>query len=359
MDKMLVKFATQIFSSSMAAGMKYYQEQGKSNLSDCEGTIEFTLRLNDLYDALNRRYPAEGIKQGSSDIRVLKEGLKWLNEWEKELSDGLITKDMFLARTTAEGLRVTLNSTIDLCNHLLNKCSFRYVLTAKFNQDPLECFFGKVRQAAGENDHPDMPTFMQVYRTLSIYTLLKPPKFGNCEATEDAPILDFACFKSIFKCGENSSERQLEELRAKLDGLVDTESYPSWQAGYAAGVPIFSCVTQSSSRALLHLVTSLLRFLQLAVPGNLCGGLAPASSPVTTTSQLGLPCNMGSRSPRLFVPLKLWPAAQAWSLRPPFPAVSYFGRPLPRTFPAAYFSCPMNFKQAGSTNCAARPPFAP
>ncbi|KAH6940340.1 hypothetical protein HPB50_026925 [Hyalomma asiaticum] len=28
----------------------------------------------------------------------------------------------------------------------------------------------------------------------------------------------------------------------------------------------------------------------------------------------------------------------------------------PRTFPAAYFSCPMNFKQAGSTNCAARPP---
>ncbi|KAH6944295.1 hypothetical protein HPB50_002611 [Hyalomma asiaticum] len=28
----------------------------------------------------------------------------------------------------------------------------------------------------------------------------------------------------------------------------------------------------------------------------------------------------------------------------------------PCTFLAAYFSCPMNFKQAGSTNCAARPP---
>ncbi|KAH6936245.1 hypothetical protein HPB50_015037 [Hyalomma asiaticum] len=28
----------------------------------------------------------------------------------------------------------------------------------------------------------------------------------------------------------------------------------------------------------------------------------------------------------------------------------------PRTFPAAYFSCPMNFKQAGSTNSAAQPP---
>ncbi|KAH6947655.1 hypothetical protein HPB50_020547 [Hyalomma asiaticum] len=67
--------------------------------------------------------------------------------------------------------------------------------------------------------------------------------------------------------------------------------YPSWQAGYAGGLPIFSCVAQSSSRALLHLVTSLLRFLQPAVPGHLCGGFAPASSPANTMSQPGLRCS--------------------------------------------------------------------
>ncbi|KAH6931434.1 hypothetical protein HPB50_024402 [Hyalomma asiaticum] len=93
------------------------------------------------------------------------------------------------------------------------------------------------------------------------------------------------------------------------------------------GIPILSSVAQSSSHALLHLVTSPVRFLQPAVPGHLCGGLAPASSPANTTSQPGLPYNMGIRSRRLVVPLKLWPAARAWSLRLPIPAVSCFGHP--------------------------------
>lgn len=49
-----------------------------------------------------------------------------------------MVKEDFLTPNTAEGLRVTLRSTIDLCNYLLNDCGFHYVLTSKMNQDALE-----------------------------------------------------------------------------------------------------------------------------------------------------------------------------------------------------------------------------
>lgn len=54
------------------------------------------------------------------------------------MSNGSITKNEFLTKTTTEGLRISLQSTIDLVNYLLNDCNFSYVLTGKLNQDCLE-----------------------------------------------------------------------------------------------------------------------------------------------------------------------------------------------------------------------------
>lgn len=49
----------------------------------------------------------------------------------------------FLSRSTAAGLKVTLYSTFELTNVLLNSYNFRFVLTRKFNQDSLEVSFIK------------------------------------------------------------------------------------------------------------------------------------------------------------------------------------------------------------------------
>ncbi|KAG0430944.1 hypothetical protein HPB47_022243 [Ixodes persulcatus] len=54
-DKIRVKLATQVFSGSMAGGLNYNQEQGISELVDCEEFIHFIMHLNNLFDALNRR----------------------------------------------------------------------------------------------------------------------------------------------------------------------------------------------------------------------------------------------------------------------------------------------------------------
>lgn len=71
-------------------------------------------------------------------LQVLEESLLWLNNWEKLLKGGKIEKGDFLTRSTAEGLRVTLQSTIELTNFLLDECDYKYVLTGKMNQDCLE-----------------------------------------------------------------------------------------------------------------------------------------------------------------------------------------------------------------------------
>lgn len=50
----------------------------------------------------------------------------------------MIGKNDFLTQNTADGLKITLQSTIDAVNYLLNEKNFAYVLTSKFNQDRLE-----------------------------------------------------------------------------------------------------------------------------------------------------------------------------------------------------------------------------
>lgn len=62
----------------------------------------------------------------------------WLDTWETCMHEQQIHPNEFLTTTTAEGLRVTLRSTIELTNYLLWDCGFEYVLTGKMNQDPLE-----------------------------------------------------------------------------------------------------------------------------------------------------------------------------------------------------------------------------
>lgn len=58
--------------------------------------------------------------------------------WEDNVINHTIPEDEFLTKSTAEGLRVTIKSVIELSKYLLDECGFKYVLTSKMNQDRLE-----------------------------------------------------------------------------------------------------------------------------------------------------------------------------------------------------------------------------
>lgn len=63
-----------MFSNSVAAGLKLFAQREKDKMvkefEGCEATIDFTLKINNLFDAMNRSHTKEGIKQNSADIEV-------------------------------------------------------------------------------------------------------------------------------------------------------------------------------------------------------------------------------------------------------------------------------------------------
>lgn len=104
------------------------------------------MKFNDLFDALNRNHPKEGITAGSKDLRILA-SLYWLNKLGGQVLAGRIHRAHFLIEQTSAGLRVTVLSALELTRYLFKDCGFKYILTGKFNQDVLERFFGTIRQA--------------------------------------------------------------------------------------------------------------------------------------------------------------------------------------------------------------------
>jgi len=55
----------------MARGIQFYRDYGKvESLKTSHQTELFTERFNKLFDVLNRKYPTEGIINGSHDFQV-------------------------------------------------------------------------------------------------------------------------------------------------------------------------------------------------------------------------------------------------------------------------------------------------
>jgi len=54
----------------MAVGIQFYRNRNEKNLIHSEETEQFTLLKNNLFDALNRKFPAEEIRKNSYDFEV-------------------------------------------------------------------------------------------------------------------------------------------------------------------------------------------------------------------------------------------------------------------------------------------------
>lgn len=71
-------------------------------------------------------------------LQLLQQSLTKLDTWEQYVEDKVIPPSYFLTRQTAEGLRVTLQSTLDLIAYLVDSGELDSVATGRLNQDPLE-----------------------------------------------------------------------------------------------------------------------------------------------------------------------------------------------------------------------------
>lgn len=122
-EKMKVNLAFTLFSEEVLKGMFVYRtdlQQGYHTVSPTEKLVK---RVSGLINVMTSRHPRDGLRPSSQGTAVLEAFLTFLNDWEKtaKMSNG-----GFISKSTAEGLRVTIYSTLSILKYVTS-LGFKYL----------------------------------------------------------------------------------------------------------------------------------------------------------------------------------------------------------------------------------------
>ena len=153
-SKMKVKFASQVLSHTVAAGLCSYVSMGNLPASAL-GTAELLSTFDSIFDSVNSStlFSTKKLKCAMSDSTLHQ---KFLNEaiafiLSLEIRDGpsVVTSRI----KCLQGWLVTLNAILQIWEHQSTHHNFKFLLTRRLNSDPIENFLGAVRQQGGNNDN--------------------------------------------------------------------------------------------------------------------------------------------------------------------------------------------------------------
>ena len=75
-----------------------------------------------------------------------------------------------------------------------------------------------MRTASGSNDHPDPTIFLQLFRLIGTYSLIKPPKGSNIEGVE--------LFTSLLQKVDKMEDSPHEKMREVIDNILGNGGDP-------------------------------------------------------------------------------------------------------------------------------------
>lgn len=201
-----MNLAFRFFSDEVLRGLYLYKEEVERQYGSgsTAATSDFVVMIRDLIAAMTSRHCREGLRPDSEQVKHIMKFREFLDGWE---SSGV--KLGFLSASTAQGLRVTLESTLSLLEYVTGTLGFKYLLTARLSQDPIENLFGVLRQMSGCNDHPTPTQFLISTNCLSFQSLARSPSRGNVSEGLLNSLLD------------PSNSCDLKFVQNKLDDLLD------------------------------------------------------------------------------------------------------------------------------------------
>lgn len=219
-EKMNCRLATQIFSNSVAAGIRTVVSTGELTSSTALHTADFVTFINNLFDCLNSKqlYSVNPYACALSPERpvvqeTLEEAITIFETIQKEMAPGRYTRpDCF------DGMVHTLRSVLGIY-HYQKELGFKFLLTNRLNQDPIENKFASIRQRGGFNMNPTVRSFRTTFRLSLKVNLLKPSKFSNCEEDEDSTV--------ILQPPRVSSMEQLPSTSSTFETTAASESSSS------------------------------------------------------------------------------------------------------------------------------------
>lgn len=164
--KMNVKLAAQVLSARVAAGMTTYMKFKKIP-QEAAITVEVIAKFENLFDIFNcvTHYSPKEFRTAFKGEQFKLVFLLETSEYIKNInvvSKSKLDKDVTNSVSFLDGWRISISSLIGLWNDLKDE-GFSYILTRRLNQDPLENFFGSIRQQ-GENSVN--PTAYSIHQSL-------------------------------------------------------------------------------------------------------------------------------------------------------------------------------------------------
>ncbi|XP_049276291.1 uncharacterized protein LOC119373974 [Rhipicephalus sanguineus] len=160
--------AVQLLSPSVTAALEYLKGQAghtcSKSFSHAGPTITYMKNFYRWFVLHDTSNTVQHIYQNFADARhyddVEDPRLEWLEVTFPLYLDGLKKRcnhpREFLTKETYEAVLVTTYSTVACIRQLLTDESFFFVLTRRFNSDPIESLFGTLRMSSGTNDTLDV-----------------------------------------------------------------------------------------------------------------------------------------------------------------------------------------------------------
>ena len=174
-NKQSVPLALNIFDRSTAIGITEYFPENKD-------ATEF-LKLIDTWWTISNSKQVKNTRLGNAAVKgdqkpqFLRKFADWIEEWEElqKFSEAKFSNSQkfTLSAQTSNALIVTLRCTASLIEDLLDEEGYRYVLTARWQTDPLERRYSRTRQMSGGRFLVGLREFQSSDRILSIISLIK------------------------------------------------------------------------------------------------------------------------------------------------------------------------------------------
>ena len=208
-EKMKVKLATQVLSHTVSAAM-LMAVSGNLLPPSAAGTAEFVAKFDEIFDCLNSS-SLRSKKTRNRPITSKSDHLAFMGQmcsFVKSISvkNPINGKDVTNRLKCLKALEMTLNATTMLWNSIQSSCSpINLLCTRRLNQDPLENFFGSIRQQGGNCGNPTPIQFTRSFRKLFFDKYLLVSN-GNCSADLDNILIGCSQIKKTQDQGTDEEE---------------------------------------------------------------------------------------------------------------------------------------------------------
>ena len=169
-NKQSVPLALNVFHRSTAIGITEY-------FPECKDAAEFLKLIDTWWTVVNSKQQwntsnrlGDAAINGDMKPQFLRKFADWVEEWQN--LKGSNSEKFTLTAQTSDALIITLRCTASLIEDLLNE-GYNYVLTARFQTDPLERRFSRVRQMSGGRFLVGLREFESSTNILGIVSLVK------------------------------------------------------------------------------------------------------------------------------------------------------------------------------------------